>query len=54
MQNLNIKQRDIMKVINNSREASRNLENYHKGTYRVNVKEINDKVCSIIGRRIDE
>lgn len=53
MQSLKINKSEITKVINSSKEASKNLENYDKGTYQVNVKKINNKVSSVIGRRLD-
>lgn len=53
MQNLKINQSDIKKIINNSKQASKNLENYDKGTYHVNINKINSKVSSVIGRKID-
>lgn len=53
MQSLKINQTDIQKVIKDSKQASKNLENYDKGEYHVNVNKINSKVSSVIGRKID-
>lgn len=53
MVNLKLEVKDIKKIINSSKQASKNLENYDKGSYQVDIKKINNNINSVIGRKLD-
>lgn len=42
----------IDKIIKNSKQASKNLESYDKGLYKVDVNRINSKIYPVIGRKL--